>query len=170
MNIEQFCQHLKTVVPAVDTERRLEILANELAAFFGVESQEIGLFKLDERASFATFVWPESNMGGGFKIPIKSFGASFVSSTAKKGVGQINNTFASTSHLKMLEHTLSEREQRIPLQKIMSAPCLYGEKLRWIIQVSRKGKTLEEAGPDFTEQQLSDLETVAETIAPWALD
>ena len=65
----------------------------------------------------------------------------------------------------MFELSLAEKEHCIPLQKVMSAPCVDGDVLRWIIQVSRKGHTAEEAGADFTAQDLARLEQIAATVA-----
>jgi len=47
----------------------------------------------------------------------------------------------------------------------MSAPILLDRKIVGVIQVSRKGKTASDAGPDFTHPQLRELKAVADTLA-----
>ncbi|MGA2846569.1 MAG: hypothetical protein ABSF68_14235, partial [Candidatus Acidiferrales bacterium] len=61
---------------------------------------------------------------------------------------------------------ISEDKRGIAIQKIMSAPILLDKKVIGVIQVSRKGATPSEAGPDFVPQQLRELKTIADTIAP----
>lgn len=169
MHTDTFCRHLAAVLATAAAEHRLEALAGELAGFFKVQSHEIGLFKLDKTGRSALFVWPPHRLAQEVRIPIKSFAASLVSATARTCRGSINNTFAATSHLHMFEHALVEREHCIPMQKVMTAPGADGEQLRWIVQISRKGRTLAEAGPDFTDEQLQELEVITRFIAtlPW---
>lgn len=99
------------------------------------------------------------------KIPVKLFTTSMVSATARDRRGSIDNAFAATPHLHMFEQTLTEREHRLPLQKVMTAPGGQEDQLLWIGQISRKGETREEAGPDFTDAQLRELEVLADCLA-----
>ena len=51
-----------------------------------------------------------------------------------------------------------------PIQKIMSAPINADNKVIGVIQVSRKGKVVTAAGPDFTPKDLGDLVAVANLV------
>jgi hypothetical protein len=46
----------------------------------------------------------------------------------------------------------------------MSAPVIAEGKLVGVIQVSRKGKTLATAGPDFTPKDLTDLVAIGQQV------
>ena len=98
-------------------------------------------------------------------FPLRTFATSMVALTVKDRQARINNTFANTHHLRMMEHTLDVEPNRIPVQKIICAPAIWNDTPRWVIQVSRKGKSLAEAGGDFTPLNLEHLEQIAATIA-----
>lgn len=163
--MEEYCRKLDEAINHPEPGRRLELAARVLADCFAVRDHEVGLFQLDDPGRTATFLWPPQHLGSTLKIPIKLFTTSLVSATAQKLHGSIDNAFASTPHLHMFEQTLTEQEHRLPLQKIMTAPGVKDGRLRWIVQISRKGRTLEEAGPDFTSDQLRRLEALAGCLA-----
>jgi len=165
MTTDTFCRKLTELVTASVTEQRLEIVAHELAAHFAVKPHEVGLFKFDSAGRTAAFVWPPQQLANTLKIPVKLFNTALVSTTAQQLRGSIDNAFAQTPHLHMFEQALTEREHRLPLQKVMTAPGLKEDRLQWIIQISRKGHTRDEAGPDFTAEELNRLETVAGCLA-----
>jgi hypothetical protein len=164
MEIDSFLDHLVGVLNRTHASLRVEAAATEIASYFGVQPHEIGFFQVNPASRMAYFRWPFPQ--NGVSIPLKSFSTSLVTATARQRRGIVNNGFAKTPHLHMLEFTLANPEQRIPIQKIMSAPVADGEVLRWIIQVGRKGKTIGDAGPDFTESDLAELEKIAAAIAP----
>lgn len=165
MTVEGFCLHFSRVLSSVGNELRLELAAREIAAFFAVEPHEVGLFQVDSGGRTATFRWPPHS-GSAIHIPLKTFISSLVSETAKERRGLVDNAFVKTPHLHMFEHGLTERDQRLPVQRIMSVPVANADgTLRWILQLSRKGQTLEESGPAFTEQDLQALERVAMEFA-----
>jgi GAF domain-containing protein len=60
-----------------------------------------------------------------------------------------------------------------PIQKLMSVPIFGGDKaVLGVVQVSRKGKDAATAGPDFSHDDLHQLEDAAALIArlPWMQD
>ncbi|MDF1581381.1 MAG: GAF domain-containing protein [Desulfuromonadales bacterium] len=164
MNIDAFCQHLLKIYSATERERRLEMIVREIAAFFGVRSHEVGLFKIDPAGRNASLSWPPSRRGSMVNFPLKSFVTSLVALTIKDRQPRIDNTFADTNHLHMMERTPDDPEHRLPIQKIISVPAIWDNSVRWVIQVSRKGRTPDEAGADFTAVELDQLERIAATI------
>lgn len=165
MTVEDFSRHLSRILPFLDASLRTEMTARELAAFFDVDPHEVGVFQIDAAGRTANFCWPPHS-GSAINIPLKTFVTSLVAATAKERRGIVDNQFSSTPHLHMFEHGLAEREQRVPVQRIMSVPVSADDgALRWIIQVTRKGKTLDEAGPAFTDKDLQALERVAAALS-----
>lgn len=165
MSMQTVYRQLSEIVAATPPEQCLEQVAGIIAAHFKVSPHEVGLFKFDAAGRTATFLWPPQALGSAVKIPVKLFTTAQVSTTAREKRGSIDNAFADTPHLHMFEQALTEREHRLPLQKVMTAPGLKDDKLLWIVQVSRKGQTREEAGPDFTIEQLRHLEVLADCLA-----
>ncbi|MFA5516890.1 MAG: hypothetical protein WDA20_11450 [Desulfuromonadales bacterium] len=164
MNIEAFCRQLAIGLSTTPPHSRLAFASREIALFFDVQPHEIGLFQIDPRTQMTILRSPQS-IGRPAAIPIQSVASSLVIVTQKERRGRINNEFSSTPHLHMVEHTLAEREQRIPVQKIMSAPIIAGDEVSWVVQVTRKGKTRDEAGPDFTASDLECLENITRALA-----
>lgn len=121
------------------------------------------LFPLDNNRMMLIFTWPEGLKIIG-NIPYDANNC-LVARTASTGQASIDNTFASTPHLFIYEHFISDTSKPLPIQKIMSAPVMSGSELKGVIQIARKGVDLESAGPDFTEKNLEDLSAVAALIA-----
>ncbi|MGC2231681.1 MAG: hypothetical protein WBA09_09255, partial [Candidatus Acidiferrum sp.] len=67
---------------------------------------------------------------------------------------EIINNLASVRHATVFEGVKIAGETSELIQKMISAPILSGEKVVGIIQVSRKGASPREAGPDFTADDL----------------
>lgn len=169
MTVQRFCQHLAALLPQLDPALRLEIVAVELALFFGVEEHEVAYFKIDSAGRMATFCWPPPQFGQLGNIPLKSLTTSLLAATAREKKGFCNNAFAATPHLHMFERMLADTEQRVAVQKIISVPLLQGEQAKGVLQVSRKGLNLASAGADFSAADLQNLETIARTLAPITL-
>jgi GAF domain-containing protein len=168
MPIATFCPKLAKLLFAALPSARLETAAGEIAAFFSVQPHEVAYFQVDATRRSAVFRWPPQS-GLTMDIPIKSHGSSLLCATAREERGFINNSFATTPHLHMFEHVLAEREQRIPVQKIISVPVVRDGTLRGILQVCRKGKSAVDAGLDFTGADLQHLEQIATVLARYDL-
>jgi hypothetical protein len=165
MDIDSFCLRFAANLADLPEEDFTAAAAGEISGFFGAEPHEVGLFQIDFSGRFAIFRWPPQRLNSLITIPIKSFASSLVSATARDRRATVDNAFAGTRHLFIYEQALAEKEQRITVQKIMSAPVVAGDQLAWIIQVTRKGLTAEEAGPDFTATDLEHLERISATFA-----
>jgi GAF domain-containing protein len=101
-----------------------------------------------------------------FQIPLTSANSLAVR-TAREERPEMINHFSAVPHTSVFEAVpISEDKRGIAIQKIMSVPILLDKKVIGVIQVSRKGATPSEAGPDFVPQQLRELKTIADTIAP----
>jgi len=100
------------------------------------------------------------------QIPLSS-GSALAARTMRELRPEIVNHFHVTPHASVFEGVpIAEDERAEPIQKIMSAPILQERKVAAVIQISRKGKTAADAGPDFTHPQLRELKLVADTLSP----
>ena len=87
--------------------------------------------------------------------------------TVREKRPELINHFAVVPHSSVFEAMpITEDERGDAIQKIMSAPILQERKVAAVIQISRKGKTAGDAGPDFTHPQLRELKLVADALAP----
>lgn len=166
MNFEEFAVSFKKSVAAASTPiEKLEVIAGSLGAVFGVSSDEVAIFSLDESREVLVFVWPHSLKGIG-SIPLNAHRC-LVTKTAMENKGGLDNSFASTPHLYMFEHFLSAKEARVPIQKIMSVPVMSGDHLKGVVQIARKGFDRDSAGVDFTTADLSLLTAMTDLFADY---
>ncbi|MFZ3216656.1 MAG: GAF domain-containing protein [Candidatus Acidiferrales bacterium] len=132
---------------------------------FGVQPHEVAILTLTADERFLRFVVPEKLRQVG-QIPLTSAN-SLAARTVREKRPEVINHFAVIPHPSVFEAVpLAEEERGEPIQKIMSAPILQERKVAAVIQISRKGRTVADAGPDFTHPQLRELKLVADLLAP----
>ena len=144
----------------------IDRLCAELASLFGVRRTEIGMLRLD--GELLKFLYPAELHSAG-SIPISSSAVAAITAVSKKG--ELYNNFANVPHRTVFELVRlkdPERKEDEPpkIQKLMSAPIM-GEQdeVLGVVQVSRKGVTPAAAGPDFTVEELQELERTARRVA-----
>ena len=130
---------------------------------FGVQPSEVAIFALATDERFLRFVVPEALKSMGL-IPLSSAN-SLAARTAREKRPEVINHFAFVPHASVFEAVPIGDQRGEPIQKIMSVPIVLDKKLVGVMQVSRKGKTGAEAGPDFTPTQLRELKAMADTVA-----
>jgi len=143
----------------VGLTRAVELISRN----FAVQPHEVAIFTLAPDERFLQFVVPEALKVVGM-IPLTSTN-SLAARTAREKRAEIVNHFAFVPHASVFEAVPIAEERGDPIQKIMSAPILMNQKLVGVIQVSRKGKTAADAGPDFTHPQLRELKTIADALS-----
>jgi hypothetical protein len=164
MNFTAFCGKLAASLVSTDIPlERYALIAGCLGEYFGVNGDGVSLFPLDKERMMLIFTWPETLTIIG-NIPYHAKNC-LVASTAVTRQATIDNKFASTPHLFIYEHFFPDKSKRIPIQKIMSSPILMGDQLKGVVQISRKGVSLDAAGADFTEKDLKDLAGFAHVFA-----
>jgi hypothetical protein len=127
-------------------------IAERIAKNLGVKPDEVALMGVSTRWRHLHFLVPESLKQVGF-IPLSSTSA-IAAKTARESRPDIINNFASVRHATVFEGVKIGGESSELIQKMISAPILSGEKVVGVIQVSRKGASAIDAGPDFTADDL----------------
>lgn len=134
-------------------------VAEHIAKGFGVKPDEVAILAFIERDKVLKFVVPEKLQTVG-TIPMTSATALAVRTARDKKPEAVNN-FAATRHASVFEGVPIGRRHGELIHKIMSAPILLDGKLAGVVQISRKGRTPADAGPDFTAKNLRELTQVA---------
>lgn len=148
----------------VRLNRGVELIAKN----FAVEQHEVGILGLTPDDKFLEFLAPENLRTVG-RVPVTSASA-LSARTVREKKPELMNNFVSVPHASVFEAVPISAEQRgQAIQKIMSAPIMLGPRVIGVVQVSRKGKTAADAGPDFTQTQLRELKTIADALAPCIL-
>jgi len=139
-----------------------------LARLFGVRAKEVALLRLEK--GLLKFLFPEQLKTAG-SIPVSSSSA-IASHTASTKKTELFNTFAKVKHARVFETVKlagaedEDKAEQGAIQKLMSAPILSPEhKVLGVIQVSRKAFDLSSAGPDFTLDDMQQLEIAARVAA-----
>lgn len=141
-----------------DKEAQVQLLVTTLSRAFGVDINEVALYRLDEERSVLRFLWPEKLKHVG-AIPYSSFD-SLAARTAREGVVLVENSFSSQRHASAYEKvrlTSGVAAPPKPIQKIISAPIIKGEDICGVIQLSRKGAENAPQIEDFTDSDADAL-------------
>src|SRR5580692_2681292 len=143
----------------------LNRIVDLISKTFRVQPHEVAILTITPDDRFLRFVVPEKLQQVG-QIPLTSTN-SLASRTVREKRPEVINHFAVVPHSSVFDAVPIVQEERgEPIQKIMSAPILQERKVAAVIQISRKGKTAADAGPDFTHPQLRELKIVADTLSP----
>jgi hypothetical protein len=138
----------------------------ELSKMFQVLSTEVALFRVEDGQ--LKFLYPAALRTAG-SIPLSS--SAIAAHTAVGQKAELYNNFPRIKHASIFEHvklTHQDEDSSVekPIQKLMSAPVLDAKgHVLGVIQISRKGYDLISSGPDFTLEQLQDLERAASLAA-----
>jgi hypothetical protein len=133
----------------------LTSLAKTVAKLFDVAQDEVAILGLSPKHKNLKFVIPEKLAAIG-SIPLSSATA-LAARTARERRPEIANNFSTARHATVFEGVPLGREPGEMIQKIMSAPILEGPRVRGVVQISRKGRSPGDAGPDFTQKDLQTL-------------
>jgi GAF domain-containing protein len=139
-------------------------LAEVIRKAFHLQPDEVAILIVAQQGRFLKFLYPEKLHGIG-QIPLTSTSA-LAARTAREKRPELINHFTVVRHASVFEAVPLQEERSEPIQKIMSVPIVLDEKAIGVIQVSRKGRSLAEAGADFVPGDLQELIAAAEAIAP----
>src|SRR6202795_103769 len=128
----------------------LDHVARILAKLFGVETDEVAILKLVPKYKSLKFVIPEKFSPVG-TITLTSTSA-LAARTARERKAELVNNFSTARHANVFEAVPLGRDPSELIQKIMSAPILDGTRIHGVVQISRKAKSLAQAGADFTQR------------------
>jgi hypothetical protein len=135
-----------------DSQISLSSVAEKIAKHLGVRSDEVAILALSSRWRHLHFLVPEALKKVGF-IPLSSNSA-LAARTARDSRPEIENNFSAARHATVFEGVKITGEPAEAIQKMISAPILVDGKVIGVIQISRKGASPLNSGPDFTAEDL----------------
>jgi hypothetical protein len=130
-----------------------------------VKPEEVAILLLTSTEQSLKFVWPPALSHGNAVFPAnhKNAVASGVLATMR---GKVDNRLAESKHLKFYENIRGMECSGLPIQKMVALPMVAGERAVGVLEVSRKGKTPEESGPNFTSQDAQLLVGLCKACVP----
>jgi len=145
-----------------------EMACAAMSDLFNVSRAEVALMRTEN--DVLNFLFPAELKAAGF-IPLSSASA-VAARTANSRKVELFNNFVIVQHANVFESiklsTLgqSDKPGANTIQKLMTTPVVDPEQhVLGVIQVCRKGLTQDDAGPDFTLNDLQNLEVAARILA-----
>ena len=142
--------------------KELEQMAETLGKMFDVDPDEVAILALSTKSKSLKFIIPEKLSFLG-TIPLTSTSA-LAARTARDRRSEVVNNFTTSRHATVFEAVPLGRPPGEMIQKIMSAPILDGGKVMGVVQISRKGRSVTDAGLDFTQKDLRALVSLSPTL------
>lgn len=139
----------------------------ELGKLFKVRPNEVALLRLEN--GLLKFLCP-SELSTAGSIPISSSTAVAAHTAVTKKIELFNN-FTRVKHASIFESIKpggekSEELHPATIHKLMSAPIVdKADKVLGVVQICRKGFDLASSGPDFTLDDLQQLEVAAKALS-----
>ena len=159
--VEKLVESLEKNSVPPDAERLLAII-RQIAKLFGVREDEVGIIEVVPSGKTLRFVIPEKLRAIG-SIPLSSTTA-LAARTVRERRSDILNNFPITRHATVFEGVPLGRGAGESIQKIMSVPIIRGKTVIGVAQICRKGASLTDAGPDFTQRDLTELQSLNNSI------
>lgn len=129
-----------------------------------VKPDEVALLVLTTTGNTLKFVWPEPLYKGNAVLPATHKNA-VASAVLQARKGKVDNRMAESRHLKFFENVKGLETSGVPIQKMVALPVMVGDNPIGVVEVSRKGRTAEEAGPNFTPEDAQKLLALAKEFA-----
>jgi hypothetical protein len=131
---------------------------------FDLEADEVAILLTDKDNMVMSFAYPEHLVNAGM-IPVSSPDA-FAARVYKLNRGMIENSFNQMKHLHLFEYIKGPGEKVRRIWKMMSTVLRAGDLKFGIIELSRKGESVDDAGDDFTPENMEFLEATIVEFAP----
>jgi hypothetical protein len=112
----------------------------------------VAVLGVSHRWGHLHFIVPVALKNVGF-IPLTSNSA-LAARTVRDSRPEIDNNFSAVRHATVFEAVKTATTSGESIQKIVSAPILCDGKVVGVMQISRKGISASNAGPDFTAEDL----------------
>ena len=141
-----------------------ERVVKNASAAFGAKLDEVAILIVTTDGRHLRFVVPRkfSDLG---TIPVTKRDSIAVNILGRKAGEAINNV-PMVKHVAFFE-SVKLRDRPVPIQKMITVPILHGGDAIGVAQISRKGETPAEAGPDFTPADVRKAEDFFRAVAPF---
>ena len=130
---------------------------------FGTKVDEVAILIVTGDGKHLRFVAPRKFTELG-TIPMTKRDSIAVNILAKKA-GEAMNNVPMVKHVSFFE-SIKLRDRVTPIQKMITVPILHDGKAIGVAQVSRKGESAAEAGPDFSPADVQKAQDIFESVTP----
>lgn len=168
-DINELIAKLKIEIEKEDKEAAFETVLKEIEAYYTenlfLEEYEVAVFLTNQERTILSFACPQYLVNSGM-IPVSSTEA-YTATIFRTGRGVIENNLQQQKHLGIFEIIRTPEGKVMPVWKMMGVVlAVEGEKIG-VIEISRRGTSLDGAGEDFEEKDLAFLDKTAKYLAPF---
>jgi len=132
-------------------------------ARFAAKLDEVAILLVTSDARHLRFVAPRKFADLG-TIPVTKRDSIAVGILGKK-LGEALNNVPMVKHVSFFE-SVKLRDRAVPIQKMITVPILHDGHAIGVAQISRKGETPGEAGPDFLDADVRRAQEFFGAVAP----
>jgi hypothetical protein len=131
---------------------------------FACKQDEVAILLLSTDGRHLRFVAPRrfAELGS---IPVTKRDSIAVGVLSRR-TGEVINNVPMVKHVSFFE-SIKLRDRPAPIQKMVTAPLIAGGQPIGVVEISRKGETAREAGPDFGPADLRRAQEVLDSVAPF---
>ena len=171
--MEEFTEKIKSIASQITLENKakvfedtIDVVVDFLSKYFNVNSDEVGILLITSNGKFLRFVAPKKLFKSGATFPIskRESVSTRVITTLKP---DIQNNLSNIKHLSIYEQVKTSEDKPKAIQKMLTYPLLSENKALGVIQISRKGDTPQQAGPDFTQSDIKKLTDLSPLFLPY---
>jgi hypothetical protein len=131
---------------------------------FGNKSDEVAILMTTSDRKHLRFAAPRKFTELG-TIPVTKRDSIAVT-IFNRGTGEAMNNVPMVKHVAFFE-SVKIRDRVSPIQKMVTVPIVHQSQVVGVAQISRKGETPAEAGPDFTSADVTRAEELFNAVAPY---
>lgn len=168
-DINELIAKLKMELNKEDKEEVFEAAIKEIESYYKenlrLDDYEVAIFLTNEEKTILSFACPEYLVNSGM-IPVSSTEA-FTASIFRSGRSIFENNFQQQKHLGIFEIIRTPEGKILPIWKMIGAVIEVEKDRIGVIEISRRGVSLEDAGEDFAEKDLLFLEKTIKILAPF---
>lgn len=148
-------------------EKTNEAIADYIVKNLGVSEDCVAILLLKDAGKVFRFAYPlelfkgQSNV---FPVSRNNIAGQVILSER----GNVENNLSRVPHFGVYEKAKIKGKTPKPIQKMVTAPLILPDKnMLGVIQISKRGETPQEAGPDFAPADLGKLNQVCQIAAPF---
>lgn len=142
-----------------------KVISKFISEIINVKQDEVAILLLTSTESTLKFIWPLPLFDSNAALPA-NYQSAFASSVLKTMKGKVDNKVAESKHLKFFENVKGLETSGLSIQKMIGVPLMLEGKCIGVLEVSRKGRTAESAGPNFTAEDGQKLVAIAKEFVP----
>ena len=145
-----------------------ERIVKSVSIEFGAKNDEVAILVLTSDQKHLRFAAPRKFAELG-TIPVSKRDSIAVNVLARKS-GEAMNNVPMVKHVSFFESVRIKDRPAVPIQKMITVPILLRGEVVGVAQVSRKGDSAAEAGPDFTQSDVARAQDLFSQISPYLVE